>query len=85
MIIKKKSIRVNKKSKRTKKKKKNLKIQNLIASTKSRVLKNTKIYQPKQRCKKNKNKNQPKKLRERERERDNLFCEEKLFKEWKKE
>ena len=73
-------IRVNQQSKRTKKKK-ILKKKNLIASTKSRVLKNTKIYQLK--TKMQEKKKSTKKLRERKRE--NLFCEEKLCKEWKKE
>ena len=72
-------IRENQQSKKTKNK--HLKIQNLITSTKSRVLKNTKIYQLK--TKMQEKKKSTKKLRERKRE--NLFCEEKLCKEWKKE
>ena len=58
-------IRVNQQSKRTKNK--HPKIQNLITSTKSRVLKNTKIYQPKTEMQEKKN--LPKE-RERERERE---------------
>ena len=73
-------IRENQQSKKTKNK--HLKIQNLITSTKSRVLKNTKIYQLKTKMQEKKKKS-TKKLRERKGE--NLFCEEKLCKEWKKE
>ena len=60
-------IRVDKQSKRTQKKKKNLKIQNSIASTKIRGLRNTKIYQSKAQMQENKKINQ-KLERERERE-----------------
>ena len=78
-------IRVDKQSKRTtttKKKKKSNRI------NKSRVLKNIKNYQPKEKMQE-KLKKSTKKLRERERERerDNFFFfgEEKLYKEWKRE
>ena len=54
-------IRENQQSKKTKNK--HPKIQNLITSTKSRVLKNTKIYQPK--TKMQEKKKSTKKLRER--------------------
>ena len=60
-------IRVDKQSKRTQKKKKNLKIQNSIASTKIKGLRNTKIYQSKAQMQENKKINQ-KLERERERE-----------------
>ena len=63
---------MNQQSNRTKNK--HPKIQNLITSTKSRVLKNTKIYQPKTEMQEKKN--LPK---ERERERENLFCNEKTM------
>ena len=60
-------------------KKKNLKKKNLITSTKSRVLNNTKIYQPKAEMQEKKKINQ--KI-----EREIIFfCEEKLCKGWKKE
>ena len=57
-------IRENQQSKKTKNK--HPKIQNLITSTKSRVLNNTKIYQPK--TKMQEKKKSTKKLRERKRE-----------------
>ena len=57
-------IRENQQSKKTKNK--HPKIQNLITSTKSRVLKNTKIYQLK--TKMQEKKKSTKKLRERKRE-----------------
>ena len=60
-------IRVNQQSKRTKKKK-NLKKKNLIASTKSRVLNNTKIYQLKVERQEKLKEKQPK-IWERKRER----------------
>ena len=71
-------IRVNQQSKRTKNK--HPKIQNLIASTKSRILKNTKIYQPKAEM-------QEKKInqkRERERERETFFVRENYAKNGRK-
>ena len=69
-------IRVNQQSKRTKNK--HPKIQNLIASTKSRILKNTKIYQPKAEM-------QEKKINQkRERERETFFVRENYAKNGRK-
>ena len=65
-------IRENQQSKKTKNK--HPKIQNLITSTKSRVLKNTKIYQLK--TKMQEKKNQPKNW---ERERERIFFVRKNF------